>query len=298
MSDKPKERYPIITPETYTRETGLQPPPLNTEAPLKRWYARDLFNQVRNLTGDQLDASLARRVQFPYVVVNGNVATVEMRENSVADLIAVNIPGPRYYSPLVLEDTGIHYVFFGNVVRAISPARLTTEEEAKEIAARMAADLGVQLSVGLNTPAKAQLVNPTNDGRAEYNIVGQNVFVNAGEMRAMETAEGVGKPGNWHWANETDKTGLFWMSVNENVTAKIGQSEIQAPLRELDADEVVIANLMSGYIIVRKDNPAVPGNEIAAASDLKAVLEVLVDLSLAQEKLQSRIDRIAEKLGV
>ena len=153
---------------------------------------------------------------------------------TLAEAMAVNIPGIHSYPPYVIQPT--QTTSGGSV---INPVYLSTSDQANAI---MAAVSGTSLSM-------ESYSYPTNEPRRVYNFLFKGQLVNVGQCVQLMNAEGVGAPGTWNLM------GAFpaWVTAVPSVLPMPNPSW-DIPQRPLLPNEIIVpAQLPPNWNIARTD---------------------------------------------
>lgn len=221
----------------YYARTGQQAPPRDTGRQIKRWAD----SSVAHLPAGQLVSYKVLRTDE-----SGKLAVMGMTITA-GEAAAFNLPGVYTYPRYTIEPTKALVVSPDGQTTPLSPAYLTTEDEAKKLAAEIGSTAPTE-----NKPTGAfSDYFPPEEPRRAWVTIWKGAELQCSIYVAMKYANGIGAPGHWNldgpapaWVSEVNKTG-----------AMDTRPEVLIPVRALKANEEIRCTPF-GCLVFRTDRGA------------------------------------------
>jgi hypothetical protein len=272
-----------LTRRSYFERFKEQAPPFDPGRPPQHWF----------------DTSERGDLDYKY---NGfSEGTIRVLAIPAYAARTPNLPGPYSYPEYRVKITPAVEILPDGTVQDISPFRLSTLDQAKEIAHEILADLGDHghHMIQENPIHKGGLY--TIDWRGESRRIWQVVFngqpLNVGQLLRRKFREGVGAPGHWDTGDDSLPPSelvadtiprLKWVVEVPNTGEDDHRPEVPIPLRALLPDETIVKVNQFGiekYMVTREGSqlrrPAGGGlteeqdrRLIGIENDIKRLLEL------------------------
>lgn len=256
------EMLPRFTRASYRTATGVQAPPPNPLAPMKRW---SIPTATESMTLGYWE--------FP---VNGAPLYVQ-KTYTPTELKAVNLPGTFEYPKYVIAPSGAYTLQGPDLQPAgIGEDWLSTRSQAEAMADALRA-LGWSVTgITENTLSGIFTIQyrPEETRRVwELEVGNGGGSRNVGKLVEERNKAGVGAPGKWTTPGESSSP--IWHSLVPQ-SGDLLAGEVPIPQRELYPNEKWVQNLFSGWQIARTDKEQ-PGSGTSTGSginpaDIAAIL--------------------------